>query len=241
MAKVVALIPARAGSKGIPNKNVRLLGGHPLLAWSIAACCKSVTIDCVIVSTDSSDYAELAKELGAKVPFLRPQKISGDNSPDYEFIIHALDWFASNGGEPDFLVHIRPTTPIRDPRFIDDAVRDFIDAPYATALRSVQIMSESAYKTFEITPDGNLKSVASDGTALDGANDARQQFPDTYHANGYVDVLSSSFIRKTGLIHGDKVKPFVTPSVVEIDTEEDFSHLEYQLTLSAEITQELFN
>lgn len=241
MAKVVALIPARAGSKGVPNKNVRPLGGHPLLAWSIAACRKSETIDRVIVSTDSPVYATLAQTLGAEAPFLRPAEISGDRAIDYDFIMHALDWLVARGEAPDYVVHIRPTTPLRDPQLIDAAVRGFIGAPGATALRSVHEMSESAYKCFEIAAGGQLKRVGSDSTALDAANNARQQFPSTYHPNGYVDVLSTSFIRKAGLIHGDHVMPFVTPSVLEVDTEDDFAYLEFQLARAPEITRKLFD
>jgi len=241
MTTVVALIPARAGSKGVPNKNVRLLDGHSLLAWSIAACLKSSTINRVIVSTDSAEYAALAKSCGAEAPFLRPAAISGDRSTDYDFIVHALDWLASEEGEPDYLVHIRPTTPLRDPKLIDDAVAAFIAAPNATALRSVQEMSESAYKTFEIASGGQLKRLAADNTELDSANNARQQFPSTYQANGYVDVLSTLFIRKAKLIHGNHVIPFVTPTVVEVDTEDDFAHLEFQLSQNPSILQKLFN
>lgn len=241
MSSVVALIPARAGSKGVPNKNVRLLGGHSLLAWSIAACLKSSTIDRVIVSTDSTEYAVLAQNLGAEAPFLRPAAISGDRSTDYEFIVHALDWLAAEQGEPEYLVHIRPTTPLRDPKLIDDAVAAFMAAPYATALRSVHEMPESAYKTFEIAAGGQLKRLGSADTALDSANNARQQFPSTYQANGYVDVLSSAFIRKSSLIHGDHVIPFITPPVVEVDTEDDFAHLEFQLIQMPDIIQKIFN
>lgn len=241
MAKVVALIPARAGSKGVPNKNVRLLGGHSLLSWSIAACLKSPSIDRVIVSTDSAEYAELAQKLGAEAPFLRPASISGDRSTDYDFIVHALDWLAAEKGEPNYVVHIRPTTPLRDPQLIDDAVAAFIAAPNATALRSVHEMPESAYKTFEIAAGGQLKRLGADNTDLDSANNARQQFPDTYQANGYVDVLSTIFIRKAKLIHGDCVMPFITPTVVEVDTEDDFAHLEFQLTQMPNILQKLFN
>lgn len=241
MAKVVALIPARAGSKGVPNKNVRLLGGHSLLAWSIAACLKSSTIDRVIVSTDSAEYAALATKLGAEAPFLRPEAISGDRSTDYDFIVHALDWLAAEEGEPDYLVHIRPTTPLRDPQLIDDAVKAFVGAPYMTALRSVHEMSESAYKTFEMAEGGQLKRLGADNTELDAANNARQQFPVTYQANGYVDVLSSRFIRKSGLMHGDHVVPFVTPSVVEVDTLGDFEHLEFQIIRMPGVLNKLFN
>ena len=241
MTNVVALSPARAGSKGVPNKNVRLLGGHSLLAWSIAACQKSKTIDRIVVSTDSSEYAELARQLGAEAPFLRPQSISGDRSNDYDFIVHALDWFLKEGGEPEYLVHIRPTTPLRDPQLIDDAVRLFATAKIGTSLRSVHEMSESAYKTFELALGGQLMRLGSKDTELDVANNARQEFPSTYQANGYVDVLSSAFVRKTGLLHGNHVIPFVTPTVVEVDSENDFSHLEFQLSKSSRIAQKIFD
>lgn len=241
MSRVIALIPARAGSKGVPNKNIRPLGGHSLIDWSIQACRKAHRIDRTIVSTDSPDYAELAVRLGAEAPFLRPAEISCDRATDLTFILHALDWLAAHGGEPDYIVHIRPTTPLRDPALIDAAICRFQEATGATALRSVHEMSESAYKTFEIAPTGQLKRVGSDDTALDAANNARQQFPCTYQANGYVDVLSTRFIRASGLLHGDCVMPFITPTVVEVDTEEDFAHLEYQLTRTPALASQLFD
>ena len=118
MVNIVALVPARSGSKGVPNKNVRVLGEHPLLAWTIMACKKASTINRVIISTDSTEYAGLAKIYGAEVPFLRPAKISGDRSTDYEFIVHALNWLKEHGEEPDYIVHMRPTTPLRIPEVI---------------------------------------------------------------------------------------------------------------------------
>ena len=241
MAKILALIPARAGSKGVPDKNIRLLGRHPLIAWTIAACKKAKLIDHIIVSTDSKDYAKLAEKYGANVPFLRPAEISGDHSTDYEFVVHALDWLAKHGEEPQYIVHMRPTTPLRDPEQIDKAIQIFLDKPQATALRSVHEMSESAYKTFEIASKGQLKRLGSDSTALDAANNARQGFPKTYSANGYVDVLSTAFVRQSELLHGDFVVPFITPAVLEVDTEHDFGNLEYQLVQSPEITRKIFD
>lgn len=240
MADVVALIPARAGSKGVPNKNVRPLGGHSLLEWSIAACLRSSEIGRTIVSTDSAEYAAHAQSLGAEAPFLRPAEISGDLAVDYEFVVHALDWMAARDEEPTYIVHIRATTPFRDPALIDMAVCAFRAAADATALRSVHEMPESAYKTFEIAHGGLLKRVGTDSMALDAANNARQQFPPTYCANGYVDVLSTAFVREAGLIHGDRVMAFVTPPVAEVDTEEDFARLEFQLARNPAIAQELF-
>lgn len=240
MPNVVALIGARSGSKGIPGKNIKLLGGRSLLCWSVAACLRSTSIDRVIVSTDSANYAAMAIEFGAEAPFLRPKEISGDRATDADFVLHALDWLAEEGKEPDLLVHIRPTTPLRDPALIDKAVRTFQDSSLATSLRSVHEMSESAYKTFELAESGYLKRLGEDNTALDNANSARQQFPSTYEANGYVDVLSSTFIRESGQIHGDHVIPFYTPPVVEVDTAEDFAYLEYQITRMPDILQKLF-
>lgn len=240
MPSIVALIPARAGSKGVPHKNIRKLGNHPLIEWSIAACKAAASINRIIVSTDSEDYARISREMGAEVPFLRPAEFSGDRSTDYDFIKHALDWFALNGGEPEYIVHIRPTTPFRAPELIDQAVEAFIKNTHATALRSVHAMSESAYKTFEIAPGGQLKRIASESTELDAANNARQQFPATYIANGYVDVLSTRFIRKMHLIHGNHVMPFVTPMVGEVDTEDDFLSLETELEKHPEFAERLF-
>jgi N-acylneuraminate cytidylyltransferase len=240
MSSNVALIPARSGSKGVVGKNVRSLGGHPLIDWSIKACLKSQLIDRVIVSTDSEEYAQLSLELGAEVPFLRPANISDDRSTDYDFVLHALDWFAVHGGEPALIVHIRPTTPFRSPELVDKAIESFQRSRNASALRSVHAMSESAYKAFEIADSGSLKRLGTSSTALDVANDARQLFPVTYQANGYVDVLSSEFIRSQKLLHGDSVMPFVTPVVVEVDTEEDFSHLEFLLDRNPSIAQRLF-
>lgn len=240
MASIVALIPARSGSKGVPHKNIKLLGDHPLIEWSIASCKAAASINRIVVSTDSEEYAEMSLSMGAEVPFLRPVEIAHDQSTDYDFIKHALDWFSLNGGEPEYIVHIRPTTPFRDPALIDQAVSTFINHTQATALRSVHPMSESAYKTFEIAPGGQLKRVASESTELDAANNARQQFPLTYIANGYVDVLSTAFIRKTQLIHGNHVLPFITPVVNEVDTMDDFSMLEIELQKRPEFATRLF-
>ena len=240
MKQTIALIPARSGSKGLPHKNIKLLGNHPLIAWSILAALKTNGIDRVIVSTDSEEYASIAKRYGAEVPFLRPLEISGDRSTDYDFIIHAIDWLHDFDEEPDLIVHLRPTTPFRNPFLIDKAIKVFRDNKKATALRSAHEMSESAYKTFEISEDGRFKKVGSAEFNLDAANNARQQFPSTYKANGYVDVLSTSFIKNNKIIHGDWVAPFITSLALEVDNEDDFMLLEHELFRNPEIYKLLF-
>ena len=237
---VVALIPARSGSKGVPEKNIRLLGGRPLLAWSVAAASRATTIDRVIVSTDSAQYGEIAAAHGAEVPFLRPRSLATDESLDIDFVLHAMDHLAEQGDEPDTVVHIRPTTPFRSPTVIDAAVERFVDSDRFTSLRSVHEMPTTAYKSMEITDSGVLRQLGAQGTALDDANGPRQKFPVTYIANGYVDVLSGPFIRVTGLLHGDQVFPFVTPPALEVDTAEDFDLLEYHLDRHPKLVEQLF-
>ena len=229
---IVAIIPARSGSKGVPGKNLRNLGDVPLIAWSIACSKKSNKIDRTIVSTNSAEYAEISKNWGTEVPFLRPDNISQDNSTDLDFVLHVLNFLKNNEGVPDLLVHLRPTTPFRDPLVLDKAI-EFAIKNYEnmTALRSVHEMSESAYKSFEIGPTGNLVTTFARKEALDQSNMNRQTFPSTYTANGYVDVLLPRHILETGELHGSKVKPFLTNNTLEVDTEEDFETLEVQLKM----------
>ncbi len=244
MSSVLALIPARSGSKGVPDKNVRPLGGQPLIAWSIAAATRSQTIDRVIVSTDSDAYGRIAIKHGAEVPFLRPSELAADGSRDLEFILHALDWLDDRGEEPDLIVHLRPTTPFRTPTHLDAAVEMMATGStstglHPTAVRSVHEMSTTAYKSMEID-GGILRQIGAGTTALDRANDPRQDFPVTYLANGYVDVLSTNFIRGNGLLHGDRVVPFVTGLALEVDVATDFDLLEYHLELNPGLFDELF-
>ena len=240
MAGVVAVIPARSGSKGVIDKNIKLLGGHPLIAYSIAAAQLASGIKRVIVSTDSEEYASIACEYGAEVPFLRPVEISGDTSADYDFVRHLLDWMLCNEGNmPKYLVHLRPTTPLREENYIDAAINLIKKTDSATALRSVHEMSESAYKAFEIEGD-YLKSIGSNSFTLDAFNNPRQRFKKTYQANGYVDVIKTEYVIENKKLHGDHVIAFVTPRVVEVDTVDDFDYLEYLVAKEPMIVNSLF-
>jgi len=239
--KIFAIIPARSGSKGVSGKNIRNLGGKPLIAWTISCSNKVSKIDRTIVSTNSAEYAELSKRWGADVPFLRPDDISQDNSTDLDFVLHALDFFKNNEGIPDLLIHLRPTTPFRDPSVVDSAIKFAIDNYESiTALRSVNEMSESAYKTFELSEDGNLVTIFDRKSVIDKSNMNRQAFPSTYTANGYVDILFPRHILQTGQLHGSKVKAFITDSTLEVDSEEDFQALEVQLKISPRFNDQIF-
>ena len=236
---IVALIPARSGSKGVPNKNILPLAEFPLIAYSIKAALKSKLIDRVIVSTDSEEYATIARKYGAEVPFLRPAELSGDKATDTEFFKHAIDWFKNNEGEvPEYFAHLRPTTPLRNPLVIDAALKSFIGSHF-TALRSAHKMSESSYKSFEIEED-KLKCLCGGGFDIESANMARQTYPSTYDANGYIDIVRSNMVIQKDLIHGDRVQAFVTDVSYEIDELSDIDFLEYLITKSPELVKRLF-
>ena len=239
MNKVFAIIPARSGSKGVKDKNIKSLHEHSLLEWSINAAKRSQLIDRVFISTDSFEYAQIGKEHGAEVPFLRPDSISGDTSSDLDFTIHAIEEFHKMDLEPDYLVHIRPTTPIRDPDIIDAAISLFQNNKQFNSLRSVHKMAESSYKTLEIQ-DGYLTPLALFGETETDSNAPRQSFPDTYQANGYVDVLDTKFIMEYQEIHGKKILPFITDTAYEVDSIEDFDYLEFLALNSQKIITKLF-
>lgn len=240
MDEVIAIIPARAGSKGVVDKNIKLLSGKPLMAYSIAVAKSAKNIDRVFVSTDSERYAAIARQYGAEAPFLRPKAISGDHSTDYGFIKHFLDWCQKEEGrEPAFLVHLRPTTPLRDVKRVEEAIEIARKDKTITALRSVQEMSESSYKTFEIE-NGLLKCLGSRSFDLEASNYARQKFPKTYQGNGYVDVLKSAYIVKNRKIHGNRVRAYLTPWVCEVDSQNDFQYLEYEVARNPQIVKRLF-
>ena len=237
---VIAIIPARSGSKTIQHKNIKELAGRPLLAFSIVVAQRAKLVDRTIVSTDSADYALIAKQYGAEVPFLRPSKFATDMSTDYSFIKHLLDWLESvEHCQPDYLVHLRPTTPLRDPKVVDEAIRSLHLDPDAISLRSVHVMSQSAYKVFEISGQ-YLKCVGIESFNSDKSNQPRQQYPVTYDANGYVDVLRPSFILENGCIHGTRTKPFITEVVPDIDTAEDFEYLRYRCNNIRSYINQLF-
>ena len=239
MSKIVALIPARSGSKGVPGKNIKPLAGFPLIAYSIKAALKSKLIDRVIVSTDSEEYANIAREYGAEVPFLRPSELSGDKAADTDFFKHAIDWFTENEGEvPEYFAHLRPTTPLREPNVIDTALKSFIGSDF-TALRSVHKMTESSYKSFEIE-DGKLKCLCGGNFDIESANLARQAYPSTYDANGYIDVVRSEMVIQKNLIHSDRVQAYVTDVSYEIDELSDIDFLEYLINKSPTLVKRLF-
>jgi len=230
MTSCIAIIPARSGSKSIRDKNLAPLASYPLLAFSIAAAKLAKRIDRVIVSTDSQQYAELATTYGAEVPFLRPAVLAGDSSADYDFMAHAMEYLEGTEGDaPEYWVHLRPTTPLRDPIVIDKAIEQLMSRNDATALRSGHMSPESPFKWFRKNRDGYFVGLTTDDTNLDKFNGPRQEFPDVFIPDGYVDVVRRSFVVTENLLHGNKVLGFESPFCIEVDATEELDLLQYQI------------
>ncbi len=227
--EVVAVIPARAGSKGVKNKNIRCLRGYPMMAYSIAIANLSDKVSRVIVSTDSGYYARIAGYYGAETPFLRPAEISGDTSTDIEFMEHMIGWMYENEHSvPEYFLHLRPTYPLRSLEVVNAAIERMKADPSATSLRSAHLASNTPFKWFHLREDGYYKSIK-EGLTLDEANNPRQAFPDVYIPDGYVDVLRTEFLVENDLMHGDRMIGYVVGGGVDVDAAKDVEYLDYIL------------
>lgn len=229
--KIYSIIPARGGSKGVPKKNIRLLEGYPLIAYSIIASRLSSNIERTIVSTDSKEIAEVALKYGAEVPFMRPEQFADDKSTDAQVFAHVIQWFQSNeASHPDVMVQLRPTTPLRDPLQIDRAIADLKKSPMATGLRSAHEFPEPPHKMFQLMPDGYFDGFFPGDPRPEYYNLPRQMLPKAYYPNGYVDIIKTDLFIKSGSLYGNKILGFVTAQAVEVDTIKDFEYLSFEVS-----------
>jgi len=230
MNETLTLIPARGGSKSIPRKNIMLINGKPMLAWTIMAALESKLIDRVIVSTDDQEIADVALSYGAEVPFLRPNDISGDLSTDIEFHKHALSWLKTEEGyEPDQVVNLRPTTPYRSSEVIDKAISTFSKNPDADSLRSVHMATESPFKMWFID-ESRLKPVMENLDHNECYNQPRQLLPNVYWQDGYIDITRPRVIFDQNSTTGKYIIPFlIEEQSIDIDYMDTFDLAEKQL------------
>lgn len=222
--KILAIVPARQGST-LKDKNIRIYKGKPLIFHTINLALKSKLINRIIISTDSNKYKNLCLEKFKKkieIPFLRPKSISGKKSRDYDLIKHCLMYLNQKEKYlPDIVVHLRPTTPNREQKIIDRAIKFFIKNFYkATSLRSASEFSQPPEKMFKIM-NGFFKGYFQN-YPIEYYNYPRQNFSKTYLPNGYIDILKPNVILKKGLLHGKKILPFITEETNDIDKLNDF-------------------
>ncbi len=218
--KVVALIPARGGSKSIPRKNIRLFNGIPLIAYSIAAAIQSKKIDRVICSTDDAEIAEIANKYGAETPFIRPGDLSGDDVMDYPVFEHALAFLLNADERPDMFIHLRPTSPFRPPHLIDNAIEMLNENPEADSLRSISEASENPYKMWHLG-DTYIKPIIN-SELREAYNHPRQDLPESYWHNGVLDIVKTSCLEKKNSISGDNILPLITLSEYSIDLDDEW-------------------
>lgn len=209
-AKAWALIPARGGSKGIPRKNLLAVCGRPLLSYSIEHAKLCGEIERIIVSTDDDEIAQVARDCGAEVPFMRPAEFASDTATDLDVFRHALTWFREHEGViPELLVHLRPTGPVRDAGVISSALRQMIDCPQADALRSVAEVLDTPYKMWTLE-NGRLSPLLRLPGVQEAHSAPRQELPPVYLQNGYVDVIRSRTILERDSMCGRHVLALVT-------------------------------
>lgn len=229
--EVLALVPARGGSKSIPRKNIRPLAGHPLLAYSIAAGLQADSVTRVILSTDDEKIADVARRYGAEVPFMRPAELATDLTLDLPVFEHALGWLESNEGyRPDAVVQLRPTSPVRPLDCVDKAVRKLLAHPEADSVRGVVPSGQNPYKMWRISQDELLEPLLSEDLE-EPYNMPRQELPQTYWQTGHIDAIRAATILEKSSMSGEVILPLILDPMytVDIDTVPDWQRTEWMM------------
>ena len=229
-SEILALIPARGGSKGIPRKNVLMVAGKPLIAYSIEQALASRYITRTIVSTDDAEIAEVARHFGAEVPFMRPFQFAQDLSPDIDVFRHALEWLRDREGyNCELVVHLRPTGPVRRVELIAEAIETMLNHSEADSLRSVSWPVQTPYKMWRMV-EGYLQPLLAVEGMVEPYCMPRQSLPEVYWQNGYVDIVRPHVVLELGMMCGRKVLPFVVREpILEMDYEDSIPQVEEAL------------
>lgn len=230
MTHILAIIPARGGSKGIPRKNIRPFAGYPLIAWSIAAAKQSSLVTRIIVSTDDEEIASVAREWGAETPFSRPAKLAQDKTTDLPVFEHALKWLEEiEGYHPDVVVQLRPTSPIRPRTMVDEAVNVLLNHEDADCVRGVVPAAQNPFKMWRFNGEEKpLSQLLEVPGIAEPYNAPRQVLPPVYWQTGHIDAIRASTIVNKKSLTGDIVYPLVIDPkfTVDIDTLADWAKYE---------------
>lgn len=230
--KVLGIIPARAGSKRVPDKNIRLLVNKPLIVFTIEAAMRSKYLDRFIVSTDSKKIKEICVKAGAEVPFLRPPQLSTDEVPDKPVILHTIDWLIKNENyQSDIIVLLRPTTPFKTPEIIDDVI-DFLIKTDADAVRTVTKV-EGVHHPYWMYQKGDKNRAIPVIRDIEVDKFYQSQIlPEVYRLNGVVDAIKTSVLMSHQKLYGDDMRIFEIPEEqsTDVDTEMDLRICELIIT-----------
>jgi N-acylneuraminate cytidylyltransferase len=221
--EVLAIIPARGGSKGIPRKNIIPFNGLPLIAHSIRHAREASSITRVIVSTEDAEIRSVALAHGAEIPFARPSELAEDHVLDIPVFQHVLEQLEQRESyKPDIVVHLRPTAPYRKSEWIDEAVALMRNTPAADSVRSVSKPDKHPYRMFTIGKDGYLDPIMKHEHPVPYLL-RRQDLPDVYYYNCVIDVTKPSTIFGKNSMTGDRILPYVMDpdDVIDIDSRRD--------------------
>ncbi len=229
--EVLAVIPARGGSKGVPHKNIRLLAGYPLIAYSIAAAKQSESVTRIIVSTDDDEISEVAREWGAEVPFLRPAELARDETLDFPVFEHALIWLAEKENYiPDVVLQLRPTSPLRPFNLVDQAVALLLDHPEADSVRGIVPAGQNPHKMWRVDAHNHtMTPLLSVPGIAEPYNSPRQKLPPVFWQTGHIDAIRPSVILNKKSMSGDVILGLdIDPRyAVDIDSWMDFGKAEW--------------
>ncbi|MBE2270366.1 MAG: acylneuraminate cytidylyltransferase family protein [Anaerolinea sp.] len=209
-SSIIALIPARAGSKRVKSKNIRALGGHPMIAYTIAAAQDSGIFDAIMVSTDSEYIADIARHYGAEVPFLRPPEYAGDTSPDIEWLTYTLSRLRDEGRAYDCFSLLRPTSPFRQAETIRRAWAQFCAAGNVDSLRAVEKCGEHPGKMWVIRGDRMTPLLLNPRGGVPWHSTPYQALPEVYVQNASLEIAWTRVVLEGGSIAGDILTPFVS-------------------------------
>jgi N-acylneuraminate cytidylyltransferase len=234
--RVLAVVPARGGSKGVPRKNLQLLAGKPLVVHAVETAQAARRVTRVLCSTDDPEIAEAARRAGAEVPFLRPAELAQDTSEDWPVFVHALTWLErQEGWRPDLIVNLRPTSPLRRATHVDDAV-DLLLRTGADSVKAVCLARQHPHKMWLRTPDGLIEPFLKTPFRLQRGPDVpRAELDDVYWQNGVVDVTRWQVIFEQRVMIGASVAGLVTEpwESIDIDTPLDLATAELLLARRA--------
>jgi CMP-N-acetylneuraminic acid synthetase len=229
---ILAIIPARSGSKSVPHKNIRQIDGKPMLAYSIEHGLKSKYINRVILNTDSEEYAEIGLQYGAEVPFIRPYEYAKDNSLDFDVFYHCLKYLEENESyKADIVVQLRPTYPIRNVEDIDNMIEIILNNESYDSVRTIAPSKEIPYKMWHRSIDGTITPILKD--IKECYNMPRQDLPKTYYQNACIDVVRGSVILGKQSMSGDHIYGYEMDKNYDIDTEEEFKKAEEYIKITS--------
>jgi CMP-N,N'-diacetyllegionaminic acid synthase len=217
---IVAVIPARGGSKGIPRKNLVRIAGRPLIAYAIEAARNAASVDRVLISTDDSKIADVARELGAEVPFLRPPELADDTAPMLGVLRHALAWLESEGVAVEALVLLQPTSPLRTRRHVEEAVALFRSAPASSVISVVEVPHQfNPASVMKLSAQGTLAPFLGDQVIAT----RRQDKPKAYARNGPAVLVCHPDTLHSGELYGASCRPYFMSEAdsLDIDTPQD--------------------